>query len=64
MLSQGWFGCEGIREYGQASPMRVPSICVLPDGQIGESVSTRTVHNVGTGIRGTDCALVDGCESK
>jgi hypothetical protein len=64
MFSQGCVGCEGMTEHGHASPIEMPSICVLVDGQIGDKLSMSTFHRVGSGIMGTDDACVDGWDSK
>lgn len=57
-------GEEGKEEHRQASPMDIPSICVLDGGQMGDSPSIRTDQRVGMEIMGTDEASVDGCESR
>ena len=64
MFSHGWVGCDGITEQGQASPIETPSIWVRVGGQIGERPSIRTAQRVGTGITGTECAIVDGCDRR
>lgn len=54
MFSQGWVGCEGMMEQGQASPMGMPSMIVRVAGQMGARPSIRTFQKVGRGTMGTE----------
>lgn len=61
MLSHGFAGGDwGISEQTQASPIEVPSSCVLESGQIDDSPSIKTDHNVVMGMIGTEEAKVEG----
>lgn len=61
MLSHGFAGGDGgMSEHIQASPIEVPSICVLDEGQIGDSPSIKADHRVVIGTIGTEEANVEG----
>lgn len=61
MLSHSGAGGDlGRFEHFHASPMGIPSTCVLEGGQIGENPSISTDHKVVIGTIGTDEASVDG----
>lgn len=63
MFSHDCAGGEaGIVVHGQASPRDTPSTIVLVAGQMLDSPSMSTDHNVGSGMIGTELACVVGCE--
>ena len=53
-------GDGGMSEHTQASPIEVPSIWILDEGQIGDSPSINADHRVVMGTIGTEEAKVDG----